>query len=195
MNAETNRSHKIIVVGVGGQGAITVAQLLMGAAWTGGYHALQSEVHGMAQRGGSVTAQVIFDKKPVTSPLIMEGTGDLLIGLEPLESLRYLALLKKDARLVVSNEPIINMDNYPDEQGLFSELSKISGIEIIDTRAHAKTLNNKKSGNMVILGKASCYLPIEISVWRDAIAARFSSKGDEVIRKNIEAFEFGREKI
>lgn len=195
MNSDLMRSHKIVVAGVGGQGAITVAQLLMGAAWHGGFYALQSEVHGMAQRGGSVTAQVIFDRKPVTSPLIMEGTSDLLIGLEPLETLRYLSLLSRDAKLIVSNEPIVNMNGYPDDKKLFNELSAISGVEIIDTKEHSKTLNNKKSGNMVILGRASKFLPIEQRFWHQAIRERFQSKGEDVIQKNLEAFEFGREKL
>lgn len=192
MNNNTDKTYKVIIAGVGGQGALTAAQLILGAAWKDDYHALQSEVHGMSQRGGAVNAHVLFDKRPVTSPLIMEGTGDLLISLEPLEALRYLSFLKKEATLVVSNEPIVNMENYPEEAKLFKELSSISNTHVIDTREHAKALNNKRSGNMVLLGKASQYLPISTDKWKEVIVERFQSKGDAVVEKNIAAFLFGQ---
>lgn len=188
----TDRTYKVFIAGVGGQGAVTAAQLVMGAAWHAGYHALQSEVHGMSQRGGAVNAQILFDKRPVSCPIVMEGDGDLLIGLEPLESLRYLQYLKQDARLVVSTEPVINMDGYPEEDQLIKALESVEGTELIDTKAHAKTLENKRSGNMVLLGKASNYLPIDAEMWKKAIAERFKSKGEKIVEQNIKAFEFGR---
>lgn len=192
MSKATDVTYKVIIAGVGGQGAVTAAQLIMGAAWNGDYHALQSEVHGMSQRGGEVNAQILFDKRPVTSPLIMEGTGDVLIGLEPLESLRYLHLLKKDAVLVVSTETIVNMDNYPCDKELFEALQRVSGTQLVDTKAHAKTLQNKRAANIILLGKTSNYLPLDAQMWEDAIRFRFKSKGEEVVQKNIEAFRFGR---
>ncbi len=187
-----SRTYKVIIAGVGGQGAVTVAQLVMRAAWKAGHHALQSEVHGMSQRGGAVNAQVLFDKEPVTSPLIMEGTGDVLIGMEPLESLRYLSLLKTDAKLAVSNKPIINMDNYPDTDKLFHDLENISGVTLVDTDKHAKELGNPRAGNIILLGLASKELPIEVDVWNSVLQERFGAKGQDVVDKNMAAFEFGR---
>lgn len=193
MSNTTDKTYKIVIAGVGGQGAVTAAQLIMGAAWMDNYNALQSEVHGMSQRGGAVNAQILFDKRPVTSPLVMEGTGDVLIGLEPLESLRYLPFLRKDAPLVVSTEPVINMDTYPKEDELRRALEEVPGTILIDTKAHCKTLNNKRAGNMILLGKTSTFLPIPTEKWEEAITSRFKAKGEEVVAKNIEAFLFGKD--
>lgn len=187
-----SKPYEVIIAGVGGQGAVTVAQLVLGAAWRAGFNALQSEVHGMSQRGGSVNAHVIFDKGPVTTPIAMEGSAQLLIGMEPLESLRYLNLLSQDANMVVSNKPIINMDGYPQEDKLFAALEQIPGVELIDTDRHAKELNNSRAGNIVLLGLASNYMPIDLDVWKGVIRERFAGKGDVVVEKNIVAFEHGR---
>ena len=102
MDRKIEKTFGIVVAGVGGQGTITLSQLILGAAWKSGYKALQSEVHGMSQRGGSVNAQILISSNEVSSPVIMEGAGELLIGVEPLETLRYLNLLKKDGITVSS---------------------------------------------------------------------------------------------
>ncbi len=182
----------VVIAGVGGQGALTIAQLVLGAAWKSGYHVLQSEVHGMSQRGGAVNAHVVFDTKEVTGPILMEGTGDVLLGIEPLECLRYLSLLKKDAAIVVSKEPVKTIPNYPNEDELFGELNKIKNISIVDTKEHAKTLNHRHAGNVILLGMASKYMPIDLEIWKNVISERFQAKGEKIIEKNIEAFEFGR---
>ena len=186
------RPYGVIVAGVGGQGAITLAQLILGAAWKSGFLVHQSEVHGMSQRGGSVNAHILFDKKEVSSPVVMEGTGDLLIGMEPLESLRYLHLLKEDANIISSIVPIKNMADYPDMEYIISELRSISGVTLVDIGAYFKELSNNKVGNIILLGMASKYIPIHDKVWYEVIKERFELKGEKIIEKNIEAFEFGR---
>ena len=187
-----DKTFGVIVAGVGGQGAITVAQLLLGAAWRSEYHCLQSEVHGMSQRGGAVNAHVVFDSVPVTSPIISEGTADLLIGIEPLETLRYISMLRSDAQIISSIAPVKNMDTYPEEEKIFAQLKKLSNVTLIDTEKYAKELSYRHAGNMILLGVASKHLPIEEKIWKQILEERFKSKGQEVIDKNFQAFEFGR---
>ena len=187
------RPYGVIVAGVGGQGTITVAQLILGAAWKSGYFVHQAEVHGMSQRGGSVNAHVLFDTKEVSSPVVMEGSGDLLIGLEPLETLRYLYLLGKNACLISSVVPIKNMTEYPDIDKVLSEFKTVSNVTLVEIDKHSKTLNNRKAGNMILLGVASKHLPVRNDIWEMVIFERFEQKGKDVVQKNIEAFEFGRE--
>jgi indolepyruvate ferredoxin oxidoreductase, beta subunit len=187
------RPYGVIVAGVGGQGTITMAQLILGAAWKSGYFVHQAEVHGMSQRGGSVNAHVLFDTKEVSSPVVMEGSGDLLIGLEPLETLRYLYLLGKNACLISSVVPIKNMTEYPDIDKVLSEFKTVSNVTLVEIDKHSKTLNNRKAGNMILLGIASKHLPVRNDIWEMVIFERFEQKGKDVVHKNIEAFEFGRE--
>lgn len=189
---EQDKTHKIIIAGVGGQGAVTAARLIMVAAWLDDYHALQSEVHGMSQRGGSVNAHILIDRKPVKSPLVMEASCDLLIGLEPLETLRYLPYLRTEAAIVASDEPHVNIDDYPPHEAIIGDLNKIPNTKIIGTATHAKTLGNPRSANLVLLGQAANYLPIREKMWEDSIKRCFETKGDAVIKANIEAFHFGQ---
>lgn len=194
VNSIKNIKNKwgFIVAGVGGQGAVTVAQLFLGAAWKSNLYTLQSEVHGMSQRGGSVSAQILFDKQPVTSPLIVDGEGDFLVGMEPLEALRYIHLIKNGAPVFVSTTPIKNMGTYPDVELLINELKKYKNVFMINSDEVEKTLGNKHAGGLVLVGMASTILPIERSIWANTIRERFLDKGERVVEKNLEAFEYGR---
>ncbi len=192
MNKKKNNPYGVVVAGVGGQGTVTIAQLILGAAWKAGYYVIQSEVHGMSQRGGSVSAQILFDKKEVSSPVVMEGSGDLLIGMEPLETLRYIHLMSNDASIVSSTTPIKNMSTYPDEDKLLAQFNHIDKATLVDTEMYSKKLKNKHAGNIILLGLASKGLPIPKKVWLKVLEERFLKKGEDVINKNIEAFEFGR---
>lgn len=186
------RPYGVIVAGVGGQGTITLAQLILGAAWKSGYFVHQAEVHGMSQRGGSVNAHILFDTKEVSSPVVMEGAGDLLVGMEPLETLRYLYLLAKNACVISSVVPIKNMEEYPDIDKVISELEAVSGITLVDVDKYSKILKNNKAGNMILLGIASNHLPVRNDIWEVIIRERFEQKGKEIVEKNILAFEFGK---
>ena len=187
-----NSVFGVIVAGVGGQGAITYAQLILGAAWKSNYYVLQSEVHGMSQRGGSVNAQVIFSKSPVTAPLMLDGAVDMILGIEPLETLRYLPLLSKDAVVISSDEPVVNMSGYPEIEKVLESLKNVEGSILVDTKSNAKQLSNKHAGHMTLLGLASKYMPIEDDIWYEVIKERFTAKGQDTIDKNIEAFKFGK---
>jgi len=195
MAKQLDKAIGVIVAGVGGQGAITLAQLILGAAWRSDYQCLQSEVHGMSQRGGAVNAHIVFDSETVTSPLITEGCADLLIGMEPLETLRYVHLVKADGVIISAIKPIINMDFYPEIDEVLEALKTVAGIHLVDTVANARKLGNKHAGNMTLLGLATNYLPIEVDTWSKILTESFQSKGDKVINKNIEALTFGRNLI
>lgn len=182
----------VVVAGVGGQGVITLSQLILGAAWKSGYFAIQSEVHGMSQRGGSVNAQIIFDKVEVSSPTILEGSASLIIGMEPLEALRYFNLLGKDASVICSTSPVRNMPIYPNLDMLIAELNKIDGTFLVDTDKISEELESKGAGNMVLLGAASKKLPFTEEIWHQTIKDRFAGKEQSIIDKNIEAFNHGK---
>ncbi|WP_257310772.1 indolepyruvate oxidoreductase subunit beta [Geothrix fuzhouensis] len=190
MNA--SRIHGIVLSGVGGQGVLSLAQILLEALRRSGLQALQSEIHGMSQRGGSVHAQVCYSKLPLTSPILDEGGADLLIALEPLEALRYVSMLRLDGHLVVSEEPQMDMAGYPPLDDVYAALKVVRGAHLIDTEDLARKLNHRQAGGMALLGMASRFLPVEDAVWRDVISQRFESKGARVLEKNLEAFEAGR---
>lgn len=195
MTKQIDKPVGVIIAGVGGQGTLTLAQLVIGAAWKSGLYCLQSEVHGMSQRGGAVNAHVTMDSKPVSSPLLLDGSADLLIGMEPLETLRYLNYVNKDGFVVSSTSPIKNIPNYPEDAAVISEVKKIEGVITVDTNETSKTLKNKHAGNIILLGMASAHLPIKDQTWFDVFEERFSTKGDKVIQKNIEAFNYGKNLI
>ncbi len=186
------RIHGIVLAGVGGQGVLSLAQIVLEALRRSGLQALQSEIHGMSQRGGSVHAQVCFADVPLTSPIIDEGCADLLISLEPLEALRYVAMLRMDGHLVVSEEPQMSMDGYPPLDDVYAALKKVRGCHLIDTEELARRLNHRQAGGMALLGMASKYLPVADEIWRKVIFERFEGKGARVTDKNLEAFEAGR---
>jgi indolepyruvate ferredoxin oxidoreductase beta subunit len=187
-----NKAEGIIVAGVGGQGALTIAQLILGAAWKSRYHVLQSEIHGMSQRGGAVNAHVLFDTEPVTSPVVMEGDAEYFVGMEPLEALRYLPLMSKTGVMIVSTTPVKNMDNYPDLEAILAELKSIPGVRLIDTDKFAKELNYRNAGNMILLGALANHLPFTPEVWKETISERFIEKGEKIIEQNMTAFYLGQ---
>lgn len=186
------RIHGIVLSGVGGQGVLSLAQIVLEALRRSGFHALQSEIHGMSQRGGSVHAQVCFSEAPLSSPIIEEGCADLLIALEPLEALRYVAMLRLNGHLVVSEEPQINMEGYPPLDDILGALKAVRGSHLVDTEDLARRLNHRQSGGMALLGMASKFLPVSGETWREVITQRFESKGTRTVEKNLEAFEVGR---
>jgi indolepyruvate ferredoxin oxidoreductase beta subunit len=186
------RIHGIVLSGVGGQGVLSLAQIVLEALRRSGLHALQSEIHGMSQRGGSVHAQVCFSEVPLSSPIIDEGCADLLIALEPLEALRYVAMLRMDGHLVVSEEPQADMAGYPPLDDVYGALKAVRGHHLVDTEDLARRLNHRQAGGMALLGMASRFLPVPDEIWRQVITQRFEAKGPRVTEKNLEAFEAGR---
>ncbi len=187
------RIHGIVLAGVGGQGILSMAQILLEALRRSGLHALQSEIHGMSQRGGSVQAQVCYADTPLTSPLIEEGGADLLIALEPLEALRYVSMLRISGHLVTAEDPVADMEGYPPLEDVHRALRAVRGAHLLDTESLARKLAHKQAGGMAILGLASRFLPVPEETWREVIAQRFEAKGARIVEKNLEAFSAGRQ--
>jgi len=182
----------IILAGVGGQGVLSLATVIAQAAATTGLKVRQSEVHGMAQRGGSVLAHLRISDQAVVSDLIPRGRADLILSMEPLEALRYLDFLKPEGAVVSSVETIKNMPSYPDEAEVLSVLQKLPKVRLLATAELARLAGNPKSANLVLVGAASAFIPLAANAFVQAVADIFGHKGTEVIKLNLQAFELGK---
>jgi len=182
----------IILAGVGGQGILSIAAIIGLAAVEAGLYLKQAEVHGMSQRGGDVQSHLRLSDKEIASDLIPEGKADMIISVEPMESLRYLPMLSPDGWVITNTKPFINIPNYPAIEHVIAEIGKVKRHIIIDADLIANDIGSPKSANMVILGAASPFLDIEFGKLENAIRFLFRKKGDEVINKNIEALNLGR---
>lgn len=185
--------NDIILSGVGGQGILSIAAIIGLAAIENNLFLKQSEVHGMSQRGGDVQSHLRLSGKPVFSDLIPFGKADLIISVEPMESLRHLPWLSKTGWLVTNSTPFINIDDYPPVEDILQEIRKIRNHKIIDADAIAKSVGSIRSGNLVILGAASHYIDLPFKSLEDAVKEVFAKKGDEIASVNIKALRAGRE--
>ena len=132
----------IILCGVGGQGILSIATIIGEAATKAGLHLKQAEVHGMSQRGGDVQSNLRLSTDPIYSDLIPMGGTDVVISMEPMESLRYLPYLSKSGTIVTSSKPFINIPNYPDEAALNAELDALPSVVKLDIESIAKDAGN-----------------------------------------------------
>lgn len=181
--------RNIIIAGVGGQGILTIATILDMAAMHAGLNIKQAEVHGMSQRGGEVQTHLRIADGQIFSDLIPMGQADLILSVEPLESLRYLPYLKKDGAIVTSDEPFKNIGNYPDEQKVLDTVRKSAeNVVFVDATKIANELGNPKSYNIVMLGAAARFIGISNADFEWAIGNLFGSKSQEVVDLNIKAF-------
>jgi len=185
--------NDIILSGVGGQGILSIAAAIGLAAVASDLFLKQSEVHGMSQRGGDVQSHLRLSDKPVSSDLIPYGKADLIISVEPMESLRYLPWLSNTGWLVTSSNPFINIPDYPETGDILKEIRKIKNHIIIDADALAKEAGSARSGNMVILGAASPFIDMPYSRLENAVRALFKRKGEEIVEINLKALKAGRE--
>ena len=183
----------IILSGVGGQGILSIATVIGEAALEEGLYMKQAEVHGMSQRGGDVQSNLRISDKPISSDLIPRGKADLIISLEPMESLRYLPFLKADGWLVTSSQPFINIPNYPEIESIFAELNKLPQKVVLDVDQIAKDLGSVRAANMVMLGAAAPFIGIEYNKIEDGIRRIFGRKGDEIVEMNLKALAAGHE--
>jgi indolepyruvate ferredoxin oxidoreductase beta subunit len=183
----------IILSGVGGQGILSIAATIGLAAVANNLYLKQAEVHGMSQRGGDVQSHLRLSDKPVASDLIPFGSADLIISVEPMESLRYLPWLAKSGWLVTNSNPFINIPDYPDVNEILKEIKKIKNHIIIDADSIAKESGSARSGNIVILGAASAFIDIPFKSLEEAIRTLFGKKGDDIVNANLKALKAGRE--
>ncbi|HBE41545.1 MAG TPA: indolepyruvate oxidoreductase subunit beta [Bacteroidales bacterium] len=185
--------NDIILAGVGGQGILSIAAVIGLAALEENLFFKQSEVHGMSQRGGDVYSHFRLSDQPVHSDLIPHGRADLVISVEPMESLRYLPWLSAGGWIVTNSNPYINISDYPPVEEILSEIRKIRNHKIIDADTIAKNTGSSKSVNMVILGAASPYIRVPFSYLENAVRKLFEKKGEEIVNINLKALEAGRD--
>lgn len=183
----------IILAGVGGQGILSIATTIGMAALNNGLHLKQAEVHGMSQRGGDVSSNLRIADHEIASDLIPYGQADLIISVEPMESLRYLPFLSADGWLITNTKPFVNITNYPSMPELMAEIEHFKNHIALDADEIAKNLGSARSANMVILGAASPFLQIEFTELQEAIRKIFNRKGEEIVKLNINALQAGRD--
>jgi indolepyruvate ferredoxin oxidoreductase beta subunit len=184
--------NDIILSGVGGQGILSIAATIGLAAVENKLYLKQSEVHGMSQRGGDVQSHFRLSDNPVSSDLIPYGQADLIISVEPMESLRYLPWLSKNGWLVTNSNPFINIPDYPPVDEILSEIRKIENNIIIDADAIAKEIGSARSGNIVVLGAASPFISMPFASLENAVRKLFERKGEEIVEANLKALKAGR---
>lgn len=182
----------IILSGVGGQGILTIAAAIGMAALESELYLKQAEVHGMSQRGGSVHSNLRLSDKEIASDLIPYGQADLILSVEPMESLRYLPYLSENGWLVTNSKPCINIPDYPDIDKIIKEIKKNPNYLILDAVKIATVLGSPESANIIMLGAASLFIDIAVEYFEKGIQKLFCRKGEEVVKVNIDAFHAGR---
>lgn len=189
------QTTNIFLSGVGGQGVVLASQVLVKLAFGKGLDAKQSEVHGLSQRGGSVTGHVRWAAPgaKVFSPVIMEGDAHFLFGMEPLEALRSAHYIRPDGVIVMDEHPILpasvmaNESNYP--ENVQEQLAQYATVYALTAHAIATELGQPRAANIVLLGALSMHIQgFTAGEWKDAIAACVPAKHKEL---NIKAFEKG----
>jgi len=183
----------IILSGVGGQGILSIAATIGMAALENHLHLKQAEVHGMSQRGGAVQSHLRISEKEIASDLIPLGKADLIISVEPMESLRYLPWLAESGWLVTNTTPFVNISDYPDMKELLGEIEKLSRQISINADEIARQVKSLRSSNMVMLGAASPFLDIPYESLEIGIKKIFGRKGEKIVQLNLEALKAGRE--
>ena len=186
-------TKNIMIVGVGGQSTLLTSRILGGITVENGYDVKLSEVHGMAQRGGSVVTYVRYGEK-VTEPIVEEGQADVLIAFEKLEALRYAHFLKKDGVIIVNDQKIDPMPvvtgvaKYP--EGIIEHLSEKYKVISVDAQKEALELGNSRVFNVIILGVAASKMDFEKEQWIEVIKKKVPPKTIDI---NVKAFERGYE--
>lgn len=189
-----NKVKNILLVGVGGQGIILASKILSSGLIDAGYDVKMSEVHGMAQRGGSVTTQVRYGEK-VYSPIIGKGQADIIVAFEKVEALRWLEYLKPDGKIVINNYKIPSAtvlsgkEKYP--QGIIEKIkAEFNNTSVVDAADEALKLGNIKAQNIIMLGALVKALNLENIDWIKAVKENVKEKFADL---NIKAIEKGME--
>jgi len=183
----------ILFSGVGGQGILLASEITAYSLLAAGYDAKKSEVHGMAQRGGSVTAQLRYGKK-VYSPLIEPGQADIQVAFEMMEAVRYLPYLHKGSKVIVNTQKILppavatGQAEYPADvlDNLIEREIVVVPVNAFDL---AREVGEVRTANVVMVGAMSPFLPVNSDVYEDIIRARVPEKFRDA---NLRAFEAGR---
>ena len=188
----------VVFCGVGGQGVVVLSDIFCEAALLDGFDVAKAEIHGMAQRGGSIVAHARLGDK-VQAPLIERGKADVVLGFEMLETARNLPMLKKDGTVVVNAKYIppnaaASCADKPLTQKQLSNLIKHNACKVheVDAVAIATKLGNPLVVNTILLGALSALpeTPVKQESFQEAITGRFK---DKYVKINLQAFQFGRE--
>lgn len=189
-------TKSIMLVGVGGQGTILASKLLTIGLMEAGYDVKMSEIHGMSQRGGSVSSQVRYSEDNVYSPVIEIGGADMIVSFEKMEALRYLKYLKPEGKVVVNNyrlnsvSTLVGKFEYKEEE-IDSELKRLNA-KIIDAAKEAEELGNAKVMNVILLGSLVKSMGLEKIHWENIIRKNVKEK---FIDLNIKAFRVGMDLV
>lgn len=185
--------NSILLVGVGGQGTILASKLLTLGLMDAGYDVKMSEIHGMSQRGGSVSSQVRYGMEKISSPVIETGGADILVSFEQMEALRWLEYLKPGGRTIVNDYRIKPMAvisgkaAYPDD--ILDELKARTVLTVIDAAAKAAELGNPKVMNVILLGATVQSMALEKIDWPKIFKENVKAS---LLDLNLKAFETGR---
>ena len=181
-------TKSILLVGVGGQGTILASKILTNGLMEAGYDVKMSEIHGMSQRGGSVSSQVRYGEK-VMSPVIERGKADIIVAFEKMEALRALDYLKEDGALVVNDVEIPSMsvitgdEEYPED--VLQEIEKHVKAKVVDATGLARELGNEKAANIILLGTIIKSMGLEGIDWDTILEANIKPKFLELNRKAL----------
>jgi len=185
-------TYDIILAGVGGQGVLSLAAIVAKAAMLDGFFVRQSEVHGMAQRGGAVLAHLRISDEPIAGDLVPAGGADMVLAMEPLESLRYLSYLKPEGIVVTAAEPFVNIPDYPEIEKVLGAIRALPRSLLIDAAGIAKEAGSPRAVNMALAGAASLLLPVRLASIERGIDELFGKKDPRAAEANRRAIELAR---
>jgi len=190
-------NKNILLVGVGGQGTILVSKILSTGLMDAGYDVKMSEIHGMAQRGGSVSTQVRYGEK-VYSPIIGLGSADILVSFETMETLRWLEYLKPDGVVVINDyripsAPILSgMADYP--EGIIEMISDKADTKVVNAAEVAEELGSIRAMNVVLLGALIKSMDLMDVDWekaiRDCVKEEFADINIRALKAGIDSVSF-----
>lgn len=181
----------ILFAGVGGQGVLSMAAVIGRAAILEGLHAKQSEVHGMSQRGGSVQAHLRISDGEIASDLIPRGSADLILSMEPVESLRYVAWLKPSGAIVTAANAVVNIPDYPDLDAVIARVRTLPNAVVVEAERLAEEAGDLQATNTVMVGAAAARLPMRPETLERAVVETFRRKGERAVEINLAAYRAG----
>jgi indolepyruvate ferredoxin oxidoreductase, beta subunit len=191
--SQNNRVYNVLIVGVGGQGIILASDVLGRAAAHHGYDVKKNEIHGMAQRGGSVSSHIRFGKT-VSSPIIKMGEADVLLSFEQIETLRYFPFLSEKGNVIVNDQKILppavftgKQDYPPDVLGKIKE--KVPAAVIVNGAQVAEEIGNPRVVNVIFLGILSKFLDMQPETYEQVLKESLKPK---LVDINLKAFHKGR---
>ncbi|MCL2573056.1 MAG: indolepyruvate oxidoreductase subunit beta [Defluviitaleaceae bacterium] len=189
-------TKSILLVGVGGQGTILAGKILTTGLLSAGYDVKMSEIHGMSQRGGSVSTHVRYSKEQVHSAVIEKGGADVLISFEQMEAMRWLGYLKPGGRAVINSQVILPQSvltgqrEYP--QGILEDIGSKVETTVLNATEEAAKIGNPRGQNVLLVGTAAKLLGLGDIDWKAIIAQNVK---EQFVEMNQKAFDKGFELV